>query len=340
MRVTIKDIAKKAGVSIATVSYIINNTKPVTPETRDKVLQAIKELNYRPNYSARGLANYRTNLIGVLIPYWDEDTKQGVMFDNPFYSELVRGVEVVTSKHHYHILLMGISDRPQAVTDLVQQRDLDGLIVVGAYQELVASLTKIEIPVVLVDTYAEHSRFYTVQIDDEYGGYLATQYLLTMGHEKIGLLTGELFPQGVAVRRFQGYKKALAERGLEVNHKYVYETKISTQGGYEGIDHLLQQAPDLTALFSMADIMTIGILKRLREAKLKVPDHLSIVSFDGVLYPEFLNPALTTIDQDIFEKGRIAATLLIKLIFGEKITEPHVVLPVTLAARESVKELK
>lgn len=340
MRVTIKDIAKKAGVSIATVSYVINNTKPISPETRAKVLQAVKEMNYRPNFNARGLVNYRTNLIGVLIPYWDQDAKQGLMFDNPFYSELVRGVEVVTSQHHYHILLMGLGDRPQAVRDLVQQRDLDGLIVVGAYEELVTCLAQISIPVVLVDSYVEDSRFCTVRIDDEYGGYLATQHLLAMGHEKIGFLTGELFPQGVAERRFQGYKKALAERGLTVNRKYVYETKISTQGGYEGISRLLQQAPEITGLFSMADIMTIGVLKRLRETKCQVPADLSIVSFDGVLYPEFLKPALTTVDQDIFAKGRIAATLLIKLIFGEEVAASQVVLPVTLAMRESVKALR
>mgnify|MGYP000956187358 FL=1 len=321
MCVTIRDVARKAGVSIATVSYIINDKKQVTPETKKKVLDTIKELNYLPNYNARGLAKQKTNLIGILIPYWNTDQQTGIMFDNPFYSELVRGIERVTSKNNYHLLLVGSNQKPEIIHNLIVQRYLDGLIVIGAYSELLFYLKKTDLPFILVDSYLQDDTVYSVGIDDRYGGYIATKYLLESGHRRIGLLTGELLDNGVYMERFKGYRRALEEKGLRVDDKNIYETETSFRGGYEGVDKLLDQNNSLTGIFSTADIISVGVLKKLKEMEVSVPDDLSLISFDDNPFAEFLYPALTTINQSIIIKGSCAAKLLMDVINNKEIDE-------------------
>lgn len=339
MGVTIKDVAKRAGVSIATVSYIINDKKQVNPETKKRVLDAINELNYLPNYSARGLAKQKTNLIGILIPYWNTDEKTGLMFDNPFYSELVRGIEIITSQNDYHLLLVGSDQKAESINNLIIQRDLDGLIVVGAYSELLSYLRDNALPFVLVDSYLQDDTLYSVGIDDMYGGYIATKYLIESGHRNIGLLTGELLDNGVHLERFKGYKKALEEKGLKIDDKNICEIETSFHGGYEGADTLLRQNNSLTAIFSTADIVSVGVIKRLKERGVSVPDDLSLISFDDISFAEFLYPALTTVRQSIVSKGSSAAKLLMDVINNKRIKEKNITLPVKLIERDSVRKI-
>jgi LacI family transcriptional regulator len=198
---------------------------------------------------------------------------------------------------------------------------LDGLIVIGAYSELLFYLKKTDLPFILVDSYLQDDTVYSVGIDDRYGGYIATKYLLESGHRRIGLLTGELLDNGVYMERFKGYRRALEEKGLRVDDKNIYETETSFRGGYEGVDKLLDQNNSLTGIFSTADIISVGVLKKLKEMEVSVPDDLSLISFDDNPFAEFLYPALTTINQSIIIKGSCAAKLLMDVINNKEIDE-------------------
>jgi len=345
MGVTIKDVAKEAKVSIATVSYVINNKANVTDETKEKVLKAVKKLGYQPNLSARNLVGQKSNLIGVLIPNWgdadrlSEGSKDNFNFDNPFYGNILNSIESLSTKEGYSILLIGSTITVDKIKNITLQRDLDGLIIIGAFPKLIDNLSEVKIPIVLIDSYTKQEEFYKVGIDDEYGGYIATKHLLDLGHKEIGLISGELIEDGVDMERFKGYKKALLERNLPIKKENICNVGVSMEGGYYGIEKLLKQNQQLTAIFSTADIMSMGIYKKLHELKLNIPEDISIVSFDNFPYTEFLHPSLSTVSQPVFLKGKQATELLIKLIAGKKVEDNGLTLPIGLVKRDSVKKL-
>ncbi|OCL26037.1 hypothetical protein U472_08440 [Orenia metallireducens] len=345
MGVTIKDVAKEAKVSIATVSYVINNKGNVTDETKEKVLKAVKKLGYQPNLSARNLVGQKSNLIGVLIPNWgdadrlSEGNKDNFNFDNPFYGNILNSIESLSTKEGYSILLIGSTITADKVKNIILQRDLDGLIIIGALPKLIDNLSEIKIPIVLIDSYTKQEKFYKVGIDDEYGGYIATKHLLDLGHKEIGLISGELIEDGVDMERFKGYKRALLERNLPIKEENICNVGVSMEGGYHGVEELLKQNQQLTAIFSTADIMSMGIYKKLNELKFKIPEDISIVSFDNFPYTEFLHPSLSTVSQPVFLKGRQAAEVLIDLIAGDRVDNQTLTLPIELIKRDSVKRL-
>lgn len=346
MGVTIKDVAKEAGVSIATVSYVINNKGNVTVETKEKVLKAVKSLGYQPNLSARNLVGQKSNLIGVLIPDWGNNdeavksAKDNFNFDNPFYGNILNSIESTSTKAGYSILLIASTITADKIKSIILQRDLDGLIIIGALPKLLNSLAKVKVPVVLIDSYTYNDDFYKIGIDDEYGGYIATKHLLDLGHKEIALISGELIEDGVDMERFKGYQKALLERNIPIKEENICNVGVSMEGGYQGVEELLNQNYDITGIFSTADIMSIGIYKKLNELKLNIPEDISVVSFDNFPYTEFLHPSLSTVSQPVFLKGRRATELLISLIAGKRVDDHSLTLSIELIERDSVKNLK
>jgi DNA-binding LacI/PurR family transcriptional regulator len=341
-KVTIKDVANHAGVSIATVSYVLNGKDhKVSAETIEAIQNSIKALNYIPNISARSLVKNDSKLIGVIIPQ-TENTKQLVL-ENPFYSEVVGAIEAVLREEGYHIILSGV-DKDQTYLDFSISRNLDGAVVLGLYPEnLYNEFRKTDIPIVLIDSYINDKHFANVGIDDELGGYIATKYLIDMGHKNIALVTGMIRKDGVVEKRFLGYKKALQEAGIFYNPDHVFEKTVSYHYGLEAGREIGEYHPNITAVFATADLMAFGVIRGIIESNKQVPDAVSVVGFDDIPMASMFLPPLTTVRQNIAMKGVRAAKLLLEQLEGGKrgaLGETVTLVELELIERQTVAKIQ
>ena len=338
-RVTMKDIALEAGVSTATVSYIINkrSDQVIAPQTIRKVEDAIARLGYVPNLGARALASKHSRLLGLLIPQTEEEKK--LMFSNSFYGEFLSSFEYEARKRGYHILISG-TDVDESYLDVARKRSLDGIVIVGV--EVAADINGLQengIPVVLVDSYGMDAQLSTVNIDDASGGEMATEHLLDMGHRRIGIVTGYLTKEGVNTERLKGYEAALAKWKVAFDPCLIYSGTVSYSYGLQ-LGRQMAKDPDRpSAIFATADILAFGLMKGLKEGGLSIPEDISVVGFDDGFLAGNTEPALTTVGQDVDGKARIAGQLIIDAI--EKHEEPsqHLVLPVSMVIRQSVRRI-
>lgn len=338
-KITIKDVAKHAGVSIAAVSYALNGKEhKVSQETLRKVHEAVKRLNYIPNYSARSLVQNKSKLIGVIIPQTEEHRQ--LILENPFYSEVIGGIELKARERGYHIILSGV-DKGMSYLDVSVQRNLDGAIIMGIYREyFYEELKKVRIPIILIDSYINDDYFYRIGIDDEYGGYLATKYLIEKGHKNIALVTGSIRKDGVVEKRFLGYKKALKEANIFYNPEYVFEDSVSYEHGLEAGQYIAQKSKGITAIFATADLIAVGVIRGLKEAGLHVPNDISVIGFDNILISKLFIPSITTVGQNITQKGVMAAELLIQAIENKtKVDSKEILLPLEVIERQTVKTI-
>lgn len=336
-RITIKDVAEATDLSIAAVSYVLNNKDGVRPETRELVLEAVERLGYVPNYSARGLASHRSRLIGVCSPQTEPGSR--LMFDNPFYSKLFSSIEYECRSEGYHVIVSG-TDADESFLKLAQQRSLDGMIIIGSYsKEFYSDLKKANMPVVLIDTYQNPERFHEVKIDDRRGGQMATKYLIDRGHRNIAFISGALREQGVTQLRFEGYQRALEESGISYRKELVFPGVVSFQSGVDSAAAALSRAKEITAMFCTADIIAIGAMKKALEMGLKVPDDISLMGFDNLNLSEYTSPALTTVGQEIEMKGKLAVEIIMDDI-NNRIQKPRCVeLPLRIIERQSTRRI-
>lgn len=336
-KVSIKDIARIANVSIATVSNVINGTGRVSAKTISKVNKVIQELQYVPSASARSLKDKNSHLIAIVVPF----IEKGMLQDNPFYWELVRGVENGARHHEVQVILVGIEDDEDFA--FVRQRHLDGLIIVGGYEQSEAyrKILEMGIPCVFLDSHLTNPELYQVDLDDEVGGYLGTKHLLGLGHEVIGLLTGKLEQGGVNYYRYQGYLRALRECGIESDPDLIFEHPSSIQGGYQAAQRIGGYKDKISAIFAFSDVTAMGLIRGLHDIGLHVPDDISIVGFDDIFYAHYMIPSLTTIRQDVVGKGQIAVSMLLDQINGTASSNKRSVkLPVSLTVRQSTISFK
>ncbi len=336
-KVTIKDVAKEAGVSIATVSYVLNNKESISPETIERVNRAIRDLNYVPDMSARSLVSKESKLIGVVIPQ-TEPGKQ-LMFNNPFYSEFLSGVEYTARQEGYHIIISG-TDADKSYLEISAKRNLDGIIIVGMYpEEFYKDLKKSNIPIVLVDSYCDDHYFHSIRINDRYGGYIATKYLIEKGHRNIALVTGKIKRHGVSEQRFMGYCDALEEFDIPLKKEYVFEGIVDYDFGVEAANRLFNDK-SITAVFATADILAIGVMNRLISLGVRIPDDISIIGFDDIYLNRFISPALTTVKQDIYGKSEVAVRTLLNCINKKHKGKQEIILPIEIVEKETVREYR
>jgi LacI family transcriptional regulator len=308
---TIYDVGNRAGVSVATVSSVINNSSYVSPELRQRVEAAIRELNYSPNLLARGLARQKTLTLGVLVPD----------IANFFFPELVRGVEDKAKEAGYTIIL-GNSDNQLAKEEvylrLFLSKRVDGIVLVKAPGEMSSSLSKTlrktGPPIVLLDR--EHAALAadTVVADDFGGGSLATRHLLELGHKRIGIIRG-ISGASTTQERFRGYQAALQECHVKLNPDLIVDGDYGIESGYAAGTALLRQKP--TAVFVTNYMMTIGLLRAIEEQKIACPRDISIVSYDDFVWNDFFSPRLTCVAQPKYMLGFKAAETLISRIQGK-----------------------
>lgn len=337
-RARIKDVAEAAGVSTATVSYVIN-AKPgqtISPETAARVQQAIRDLNYVPSSAASSLKSRRTNLIGLVIPQTEPGKEY--MFSNPFYGDLLSSIEYAARKEGYHILLSA-PENGQSYISIARNRGVDGIIIVGAYpNEWLDELHELAIPVVLIDTYVKDPVYHTIGVNDRQGSRMATEYLIRRGHREIGFLSGQLEQHGVVHKRYQGYVDALEAAGLPVKREHLYLGSISFEYAESAAEEMIRRGRTETAVVATADVMGVGLISGLHKHGLNVPEDLSVIGFDDGILARMSNPQLTTVHQDIAQKGVVAVQLILDSMNGKQ-EKQEKILPLSMIERQSVRDL-
>ena len=306
---TIRDIAQRSGVSIGTVSNVLNNVPTVKEETRRKVQQAIAELKYSPNRAARSLASGTTQTLAFILPD----------ICNPFFPEMVRGAMETANQHQYEIFLANIDNNPRKEIRFIENfidRGVDGLIIATSdcSSKQVDRIRGTEAHVVIVDRDIEGLERDSVLLDNHRCGYMAAGHLVALGRRNIGLILGPMETM-TARKRLEGAKAVLGEHGL-FREALVRSGVYSYESGYQIMRELLAGPAPLDAVMCANDLLAIGSLKAAQETGLSVPDDLAIVGIDDILISRLVNPPLTTVRQPTFELGAIAAQMVIERIQG------------------------
>ena len=336
-RATLKDVAELAGVTAATVSYSLSGKRTISEETKARVMDAIKQLDYVPNLNARGLSMRDSELIGVVVPQTEPGDR--LMFQNSFYSEILGSIEFYARQKGYHILISA-TDANESYLTLAQKRNLDGIIVIGMYpDEFYQQMKKTQIPIVLIDSYCNDHYYHNIRIDDAYGSYLATEYLLKNGHKDVAFFAGKIKDNGVMKKRLLGYRQALEEYEIPYRSNFVLEGQIDYDSGVTLAKELVKEKLPATGIVAAADILAIGAMKGFYECGRRVPDDYSVVGFDDLEIAKYLTPGLTTVKQQISLKGQKAVELLLKHIDNPGLPKQEEILPLQLVERESVRKL-
>ncbi len=341
-RVTLKDIAHEAGVSVMTVSNVVNgNLGRVSATTADEVRRVIAARGYVPNGSAQSLAAGRTRLVGLLVPPGTED--QSLLVSAHDVS--VVGAVETTLRHHDNHLMLRSAGTADDVRESVRRWNLDGIVVMNYTDaELEALDLPRDAPVVLVDAYERDggadgdagpgARVVRVGSDDAQGGRLAAEHLLSLGHRRIVFCGPTTTPSRVVAERLRGFRDALEAAGVAWDDALVVPANTSFEEGLRAGGVVAAEHPDATAVLATADILAAGISRALAKAGRRVPDDVSVVGYDDTDVAEYVTPSLTTVRQDVVAKGRAAATLLLEMIDGERPADPAR-LGVELVVRES-----
>jgi LacI family transcriptional regulator len=338
-KITINEIAKRAGVSKATVSRVINNSKPVSDEIKHKVLEVVQSTNFVPSALGRSLSLKKSHLIGVIIPD----------LSNPVFSRIIAGMENYIRDKRYSLLITATDFSIETGLRHIQifnEKSIDGLIfLAGAMNDdLINALTKFHKPVVVIGSDVLNSNITVVEIDNQKAAYEAVKYLVNNGHSDIAMIRGPVSDRYAGDERFLGYKAALEEIG-SYRSEWVIEGHYSFDDGYQAMMHLLKEQLRPTAVFCANDLMAVGAVKCTLDHGIKVPDDISFIGFDDVEIARMYNPTITTVWQPFEEKGLRAIEILLELITSpQKIenakTENHVILKHELVIRQSTRNLK
>ncbi len=310
MKVKIKDIANMTGVSIATVSMVINDKADrISPKTREKVLKAVEETGYVPNRVASSMVTKRTKTIGLIIPD----------IVNPFFPEIARGVEDRAKKDGFAVILCNSDNdmnKEEYYLDLLQEKMVDGIVftVSSVRTEFSDSFKKVGVPLITVDRDISNIDNYAkIVVDNEQASYEAVSYMISRGLKKIAHMSGPSTSL-TARHRFQGYKRALEEHGIEFDSSLICEGFYNTSSGYDCMSKFLKSGIDFDSVFCGNDMIAAGVIKALHHNDYKIPEDCSVVGFDDVEIAELIIPELTTVRQPKYDMGYKAAELLIDMI--------------------------
>lgn len=327
---TIKQVSELAGVSLATVSRVINNTDQVKPHTKAKVEEAMKKLGYRPNFIAQSLASNKSNTVGYVIPE----------LHGSFFGSMLSGTEGILKKASKHMFVTAghsnEKDEIKAIESL-RGRRCDALILhlEALSDDYLIDLAKDDTPFVVVNRYIEEIKHQCISLDNALGGYKATKALIQSGHRHIAYISGSLWKSD-AVERFNGHKKAMQEANIALDEALFYEGNFQASSGFEGMNHLLNLHPELTAVACANDEMAYGAADAIHSKGLSIPSDFSIVGFDDIEFSRFMFPKLSTIHYPMKEIGELAADWILNKVYNNTHYEPaHIFLP-DLISRDSI----
>jgi LacI family transcriptional regulator len=325
-----RDVAERTGVSVTTVSHVINRTRHVSDDVRDRVLAAMEELGYQPNALARSLRRKETQTVGVIIPNSAD----------PFFSEVTRGVEDTCFERGYSTILCNSDSDPAKelhYTSVLMEKRVDGILFLaagGKSTEHIHTLQGRGMPLVVVDRHVPELALDAVLINNDWGGWLATQHLIDLGHRRIGCITGPS-DLTLSAERVTGYRRALREAGLPLDETLVVKGDFQYESGHRAALRFLALPQPPTAVFACNDLMAVGALTAALRQGCRVPADLSVVGFDDVALASFVYPLLTTVAQPKYEMGVIATTMLLERIKHPAMPPRRQLLETRLVVRES-----
>lgn len=333
--VTMDDVARAAGVSTMTVSNVLNgHKKKVSDQTTRRVLREVARLGYVPNSQARALSGGNSGIVAVVYTTGGE-----FPLSNPHDAQFVGTVEAAVNRSGRYLMIRSSADVLETVAAL-RTWNVDGAIFLGIIGDEARELVEqLAIPSVFVDNYADDLPLDTVNIDDYRGGYLAGEFLVQQGHREIGFLGPHRAAVGVLRERWEGFRQALAEVGLEVRPEHLWEMNTRFDLGRKLGLELASGTPP-TAIFATADISALGVMRGLQDGGLRVPEDVSLLGFDDLEAGQCSSPQLSTIRQDVSAKADLAVQMLVEqMAGGDRGPVRHVQLPVELVVRESVRRL-
>lgn len=330
-RATIEDVAALAGVSRQTVSRAINDKSEISPATKEKVLEAVRELGYQPNRAAQSMVTRRTHTVGLIF----------ADILNPFFPEVARGVQDVAREHDYNVFLGNTDDNPEIekkmLTSLVTH-SVDGIIILGS------SLTDDELstfadtygPIAMTNRFVAHPNINLIIVDNSHGGALAAEHFANTGHTAVGMITNENAPFS-HIRRVQGFKDKLATNNLPHDESILEAGPPTINGGYQATKQLLTRQPHFTGLFAYNDLMALGAYRACQDMGLSIPEKISIIGFDDIHLTSIISPSLSSIRVDKYAIGTKAMNRLLSMLEQPKTTFPTIEMPVELVLRKSTK---
>ncbi len=326
---TIEDVAKLAGLSRTTVSRVINNHPYVSEQKKQLVLDAMNELGYVPNSSARSLRSQKTEMIAVIIPR--------VM--NPFFGQLVESLEIAASEYHYQLIVcqtLYSAKKELDYLNLLKTKQVDGVILTTLLNDWKQIEPFLEYgPIVLCNEYEERANIPTVHMDQQYGGYVATKHLIDAGHKRIAYCCGNV-KSNVTKERENGFKQAHEESGLTVDNRLVFRNVFTFEDGKKVLNEILQLNEMPTAIFTGSDEVAAGVIAEAKKFGIDVPNELSVVGFDNQDITELIDPMITTVHQPVKEMAHKAMQVMMdKIKFKNYLEKETYQLPLSLIIRNS-----
>lgn len=328
--ITIKDVAKKVGVSPSTVSRVIREESNVHPETREKVLRAVKRMDYSLDGSARAIVKKQTKTIGVSVSD----------ISNPFYPPLIRGIENTINKFGYSMILCNTdenSTKEELYLRVLLEKRIDGLIIspTSSRVPFLKTFKARKIPIVCIDRSLENVEADTVSVDNVHGTFMAVQHLINLGHKRIAIITGI---KGVATSegRLKGYLNALNQYRIDKDGALIVEGNSTIEGGTKATEGLFKLKSPPTAIFSVNNLMTMGVYIALKRLRKSIPKDVAVIGFDDLEWAEALDPPPTAISQPTYTIGTTAAQLLMQRLLNEgPKKKQNIILKTALVVRRS-----
>ena len=334
---TIKDIAAEAGVSIMTVSNVINNNHArVSPATEKRIREIMAKHNYIPNMAARSLISKSSRIIAVLLPIWHATTSS--MLRDPYAGQLVGYLEELLREKEYYVMLCSF-ERVDQVLMIQRTWQIDGMVLTLPHEDAITRglIEQTGTPLVVIDRHYDDLKTLSVCIDDRGGGYKAAKYLLEKGHRKIGFAAPSIHESSVIRDRFEGFRAALHEYGLAEREDWLFDNAVLQAGGDAVAESISRMGDRPTAVIATEDLLACGIIKGCQERGMQVPRDLSVIGFDDSMPARLISPGLTTIAQDIREKASLSVSMLINAIEDPAFRDEYKILNVWVKERQSVQ---
>lgn len=341
MPVTISDIAKRAKVSAATVSRVLNNSGYVKEDTKVRILAAIKEMNYTPSAIARSLSKSETNTIGVIVPD----------ITNTYFGEIIKGISDIAEKNNLNMILFNTDnclDREIRALKLLKEQRIKGIIMTPGFGEekcndiYIKTIENLNIPIILASADVKFMKLNGVFVNNVKGGFDATNLLIKEGHVKIGIMTG-LLSSEPQIDRFLGYQKAIKNSNISFDNRYVYQGDFKLDKAYELTKKLLNEKEPPTALVICSNMMTMGVIKALKEKNKEIPRDLAIVGFDKIDFLDIVGLNITYMEDCPIELGRASMEMLCEVIDSRNNNDSglrRLIISPQIVARGSEKKLK